>query len=156
MPAAAIALLLGSLGANEGLKQTPYRDMLAPGHPWTVCRGITGSDVIPGKRYSLLECHDIEVRFVERMAQRMAPCLHEPLSVYEWVAWGDFTYNLGTHRWCGSTALRLLNAGQHRAACAQITRWTYTNGKDCRIAANGCGGIPARRKWERTTCERDL
>lgn len=156
MPAAAAALILAALGGWEGSKQTPYRDQLAPGRPWTVCKGITGPEVIPGKRYSLAECNDIETRFVMRMAARMEPCLREPLTVYEWVAWGDFTYNLGEGKWCGSTALKLLNQGNHRAACDQIPRWKYTDGKDCTIAANKCPGVIKRRTWEHATCLKDL
>lgn len=156
MPAAAVTLLLASLGMHEGMRHIPYRDRLAPGAPWTVCRGITGPDVVPGHWYTDAECDAIEHRFVARMAERMGGCLQVPLTLGEWIAWGDFNWNLGTAKWCGSTALRLLNEGHHEAACAQITRWTYTNGKDCRIESNNCSGIVKRRAWERSVCERDL
>lgn len=152
MPLAAIALLLASLGTWEGMKQVPYRDNLAPGRPWTVCKGITGPDVIPGKRYSVLECEEIETRYVQRMAKRMEPCVRVPLSVYEWVAWGDFSYNLGIAKFCGSTAAKLLQQGRRREACHQIPRWKFTDGKDCSIAANECGGIIKRRRWQHETC----
>lgn len=156
MPLAAVLLILGGLAAHEGTKQTPYRDKLAPGQPWTVCAGITGKGVIPGKKYSLLECKQLEQAYVQRMAARMEPCLKEPLSVYEWVAWGDFSYNLGTGKWCGSTALQLLNQGKHREACDQILRWKYTNGLDCTVKANKCDGIITRRKWQHATCLRGI
>lgn len=157
MPAAAALVIALGLGAFEGTKQTPYRDLLAPGHPWTVCSGITGPDVVPGKRYSVFECHSLEQRYIARMGDRMGRCKPTAeLSVYEWVAWGDFSYNLGTGKWCGSTALKLINRGQYRAACEQIPRWSFTNGKDCRVAANRCSGIVDRRAWQHATCLKGL
>jgi GH24 family phage-related lysozyme (muramidase) len=157
MPAAAALVIASGLALFEGTMQTPYRDKLAPGQPWTVCSGITGPDVIPGKRYSLFECHALEQRYIERMGARMGRCKPTAeLSVYEWVAWGDFSYNLGTGRWCGSTALKLINRGQYRAACEQIPRWRFTDGKDCAVAANDCSGIIVRRAWPHATCLKGL
>lgn len=157
MPLAATLVLAASLAGWEGMKQEPYRDNLAPGRPWTVCSGITGPQVIPGKRYSLLECRALEQAHIERMAERMGRCKPTAeLSVYEWVAWGDFAYNLGEAKWCGSTALKLINAGEFRAACEQIPRWKYTDGKDCTLASSNCPGIIARRTWQRATCLKGL
>lgn len=157
MPAAAALVIALGLAGFEGTKQVPYRDNLAPGRPWTVCSGITGPDVAPGRRYSILECRELEQRHIARMAERMGQCKPTAeLSVYEWVAWGDFTYNLGEGKWCGSTALKLINRGQNRAACEQIPRWKFSDGKDCSIAANGCSGLITRRAWQRATCLKGL
>lgn len=153
MPAAAIVLLLSSLLLWEGTKSTPYRDIAGV---WTVCKGITGPDVIPGKRYSREECERLESHYVDKMAQRISHCIHTPLSTWEWVAWGHFSYNVGTTAFCRSSAARLLNAGDRAGACRQITRWTFVAGKDCRIAANRCSGIVKRRQAERQMCERGL
>ena len=153
MPLAAAAVLALTIGGWEGTKETAFRDQLAPGAPWTVCSGITGPKVIPGKRYSILECRALEQEHIQRMGERMGRCKPTAeLSVYEWVAWGDFAYNLGEGAWCGSTALKLINRGEFRAACDQIPRWKYTDGKDCSVAANKCGGIIKRRTWQRATC----
>ena len=55
----AVALLpvTGGLVASwEGTEFTPYRDL---GGVWTVCEGVTGPAVIPGKVYSRQECRDL-------------------------------------------------------------------------------------------------
>ena len=43
-----------------------------------------------------------------------------------------------------------------REACDQIPRWRFTNGRDCAIAENRCGGIVDRRAWEHATCLKGL
>ena len=40
----------------------------------------------------------------------------------------DFAFNCGVGAFKGSTLLKLLNAGQIEAACAQLARWNQDNG----------------------------
>ena len=49
-----VAGILASLGTNEGRVYKPYWDSL--GDVWTVCKGITGPEVVPGKEYTSSEC----------------------------------------------------------------------------------------------------
>jgi len=66
-----------------------------------------------------------------------------PLNQGEFDALVDFVFNLGD-RLPGSTLLRLLNAGQVDAACAELEKWDFAGGKPN-------AAIQARR-----VCEMDL
>lgn len=151
--AAAAAFLLGSLIGAESTSidlrpKTPYRDIT---NVLTVCDGITGADVIPGKTYTDEECDALLAKHADRHAVDQLSCVRRRLDVYEVVAWTHFAYNVGTARFCRSTAVQRINRGER--ACDEIGRWMSAGGKDCRLAASGCPGIPARRARERAICE---
>lgn len=149
--AAALALLAGSLAFFEGGQiQTPYYDSIGV---LTVCEGITGPAVIKGKKYSTQECDKLRDDYVTKMSARMSQCLGgTALSDNEWVAWGNFSYNVGENAFCRSTAARLLREGKKYQACTQISKWVYAGGRDCRIRKNNCYGIVKRRVWEQAMC----
>ena len=125
-------LLAMEIGAHyEGLRLVPYRDG-AGGGVWTVCRGITGPAVVPGKRYSEAECKQLELRHYLRV-EREARRLYRHWADYNlWVRASmlDMLYNLGATQVGGSTHLRLANAGKLDEACAQMLRWVW--GRDAR------------------------
>ena len=148
-----IALAL-TLGYSEGREHLPYYDQAGI---LTVCRGITGPEVVKGKFYSWAECDVLEQRFIARMNATIGKCIGVGLTPGEWKAWGHFTYNIGTTAFCNSTAARLLREGKFVQACAQMPKWTYLTkpgrGKvNCRIKAEKCGGIPKRRDLEFEMC----
>lgn len=64
----------------------------------------------------------------------------------------DFVFNLGAGNFKSSTYLKRLKQGEYTAACNELLRWVYVNGKDCRIKANNCTGIVKRRRKEREIC----
>ncbi|MFM2477383.1 lysozyme [Celerinatantimonas sp. MCCC 1A17872] len=64
----------------------------------------------------------------------------------------DFVFNLGAGNFAHSTFLKRLKQGRFPAACNELLRWVYVNGKDCRIQANQCYGIVRRRQQEREIC----
>ncbi len=148
---AVVLAIIASLGNWEGRRLDPYWDAL--GQVWTVCKGVTGVEVVPGRHYSEAECDGMEQRYVTTMLKNMGTCVHGEFEFYEVKAWGHFAYNVGTGNFCNSTAAKMLNEGKHKEACAQITRWVYAGRLDCRVASNKCPGIPRRRAWERATCE---
>ena len=151
VPAFVVAALIASLHANEGRKYVPYWD--APGHAWTVCAGVTGRDVIPGRTYTSAECDGLESRYVDRMLANMGHCVTVELDFREIRAWGDFAYNVGTTKFCNSTAAKLLNMGENKKACSQITRWRYVGTVDCSVKGNKiCPGVWTRRLWEQSLC----
>ncbi|MDE9571759.1 glycoside hydrolase family protein, partial [Xenorhabdus bovienii] len=52
-------------------------------------------------------------------------------------------YNIGPGKCFSSTFYRKLNAGDKKGACAEIKRWVFDGGRDCRQTkgqANGCYG----------------
>lgn len=151
VPLIVIAALVADLGRSEKRVYTTYWDSL--GQVWTACSGVTGEGVIPGKTYTDAQCEAMERRYIARMYARMGICVPQAqMEFHEIKAWGHFAYNVGEGMFCRSTAAKLLNAGENKAACKQIRRFVYVKGKDCRIKANKCPGIPKRREWEYRTC----
>lgn len=152
-----VLALVAALGQNgpehEGRRYSAYLD--GAGIP-TACAGITGKAVVWGKTYTDAECTALETAYVQQMLANMGQCVHGEFEFHEIKAWGHFAYNVGTAAFCRSTAARRLNAGERTAACAEISKWVFSAGRDCRKAGSNCPGIPKRRAWERATCEGHL
>lgn len=159
-PVALVVALVAALGqsdsAHEGRKFIPYRDSAGI---WTVCAGITGDAVVPGKRYTVAECERLETAYVNKMLERMGGCVRGDFEFHEVKAWGHFAYNVGTGAFCASTAAKRLNAGERKAACGEMMKYRFVTigGKkrDCSLPEwrSKCGGIIDRRQWEVATCE---
>jgi GH24 family phage-related lysozyme (muramidase) len=159
-PVMLVAALVAALGQNdpahEGRRYQPYLDS---GGILTVCAGITGPAVVRGKTYTNAECERLESEYVQMMLSHMGKCVRGEFEFHEIKAWGHFAYNVGTARFCSSTAAKRLNAGERTAACAEISKFRFVRigGKlrDCALPAwqRDCGGIIKRRTWERSTCE---
>jgi GH24 family phage-related lysozyme (muramidase) len=153
VPAALLIALAGILAQPDHEKRVLHTYWDALGQVDTACAGVTGEGVVRGKTYTVDECVALETRYLARMYARMGKCVpNARLSFDEAKAWGHFAYNIGEANFCHSTAAKLLNRGENRAACEQIKRWVFIGRKDCRVKANKCGGIPKRREWEYTTC----
>lgn len=148
--AAVILAIVVALGVSELRVKRTYWDAL--GGVWTACAGVTGEGVVPGREYTDAQCEAMETAYVRRMLASMGRCVRGEFDFHVIKAFGHFAYNVGTTNFCGSTAARLLNAGDVSGACRQILRWTYIKGKDCRNPRYKCGGIPKRRQWEYQTC----
>jgi lysozyme len=144
--------LATALGVNEGMRTKPYLDSV--GVP-TVCEGITGPDVIWGKTYTLLECRDLKMKYLQRMNIKLGSCLKVELSQEEWLAYGHASYNFGAGVFCKNFA-PLINAGNNHLACAKLTKYVFARGRDCRIRSNNCYGVVTRREFERSICESGL
>lgn len=150
-PVAVVAGIVAALQPWEQRVHTAYWDHL--GSVWTICAGVTGPDVVQGLTLTDAECEAKETAYVERMLGHMGGCVKEPLAFHEIKAWGHFSYNIGTRAFCESTAAKWLNKGEHSMACGEIPKWTFTGGKNCRLNASKCAGLPKRRAWEYATCE---
>lgn len=131
---------------------TPYVDKLGKGQPLTVCNGITGPDVVPGRYYTPADCYRLEKgRYVQY--ERQAPTL-----LNHWASYGpftratffDFMHNKGSGALANSTMRRDANAGNIAKACRENTRWnrgtvagvlTVLPGLDLRARSNAeiCG-----------------
>ena len=155
-PLAVMYCLVTSLGSNgpahEGRRYQPYRDSSGI---WTVCAGVTGEWVVPARRYTQAECLQLEQGYVAHMLHAMGDCIDGTFTFNEVIAWGHFAYNVGTQAFCQSHAARLLNAGEYQRACEEMSKWVFVKGKDCRVLANRCSGIVARRAWEQAVCQRE-
>lgn len=117
--AAAIAVALAI--PAEGLRTVAYRDPV--GIP-TLCFGTTRG-VQMGDTATVEQCHGLlraEMLEAAEVVERCVPGL--PVKVL--AAFADTVYNAGPTIACsatGSTARKLLLAGNYDAACRQLTRW---------------------------------
>lgn len=127
-PSAAVrlAMVLGSHYESSGRHiGTPYVDKLGKGQPLTVCNGVTGPEVVAGRRYTPADCERLELpkyQAAERDAQRMFVHWHS-YNVWVQASILDMIYNLGAGAIAGSTLLAKANAGDLAGACQQMPRW---------------------------------
>jgi lysozyme len=142
---AASAIVL--VGAFEGLRLAAYRDPI--GIP-TICYGATRG-VQMGDRATKAECEALLVEELEIHEKGMRACLKAPdaLTDGQYVAFLSFTYNVGVGAFCGSTARRMINDGNVKGACAQLSRWDKARG--IRLP-----GLTKRRTEERRICENGI
>lgn len=103
----------------------PYVDKLGKGQPLTVCNGLTGAEVVPGKWYSPAECYRLEKRRYigyEIEAGRMLKhwATYNP---FQQATFLDFLHNKGAGNLAASTMLRKANAGDLVGACQENPRW---------------------------------
>jgi lysozyme len=149
--AGALALMVAFTAPHEGEVRRTYVDMLGKGHPLSYCYGETAG-AVAGKTYTHSEC--LEALRVSAMdhAQDVAKCLPAGLPDSTAAAFYDFGYNAGAPTFCRSSMARKAKVDDLRGACAALSLYVFTNGKDCRIAANRCGGIVRRRMAERELC----
>lgn len=121
-----LAMELGAHYESSGRHiGVPYVDRLGAGQPLTVCNGVTGPEVVAGRYYSKEDCYRLELpKYLE--AERAAKRMFKHWATYNhWVqaSFLDMLYNLGEAKVAGSSLLRLANAGDLEAACAQMPRW---------------------------------
>lgn len=79
-------------------------------------------------------------------------CIKVPLTQGEFDAYTSLAYNIGTAKFCGSTLVRRLNAGDYPGACAEILNWKRFQGRDCSRPGSNCPGLWARRQAEHRQC----
>lgn len=106
---------------------TPYVDKIGRGQPLTVCNGVTGPDVMPGRYYTPDDCKRMELSRY-RAARKDAARMFTHWGGYNvWVRASilDMLYNLGAPAVEGSTLLARANAGDLAGACEQMPRWVY-------------------------------
>lgn len=130
---------------------TPYVDRIGRGQPLTVCNGVTGPEVVAGRRYSVDDCRRLELaKYVE--AERAARGMLRHWDTYNvWVQASvlDMVYNLGAPAVAGSTMVALANAGDLAGACAQMPRWVYGTVEGQRVRLPG---LVDRRDATRELC----
>ena len=148
----AIGALTGVLGMTgavvswfEGRSLVAYLDPV--GIP-TICEGVT-LGVKLGDRATPAQCDQLLQRELRVALTAVDRQVRVPLPDTRRAALGSFVYNVGERQFSSSTLLRLLNAGDARGACAQLSRWVYAGGKQL-------AGLVNRRAAERELCEAGL
>ena len=139
--AIATVMLSGKDGL-EGREDVAYRDVVGV---LTVCDGHTGSDIIPGKRYTDKECDALTRADLTRIARQVDPHIRVPVSETQRAAIYTFAYNVGATATINSTLLKKLNAKDYGGACAELKRWVYAGGQKWK-------GLMNRRDVEYEVC----
>lgn len=127
----------------EGYSSTTY--VPVPGDVPTIGFGTTAG-VKPGDTITPQAALGRALADVSRFEGALRECVKVPLTQGEYDAFVSLAYNIGPGAFCGSTLVRLLNAGDYAGACAQISRWNKQGG---RVLA----GLTKRREAERAKCE---
>lgn len=147
-----VAAVLALAAPAEGIRHWAYYD---PPHILTVCQGHTGPDVVAGRYYSDGECYQLAQADAGKAVDAVLRCAPgAPDSVAS--AFGDAVFNLGPTLACDrkrSTASRLLAAGQWRAACEQLPRWSSAHIAGVQITLPG---LIKRRALEKNVCLQGL
>ena len=145
---AVLGAIITMVSGFEGLSLTVYQD---PGDVPTVCYGETsfdGTAVQLGQApRTLQQCKDALGAALPKYEAGMVACIKDPASVPDqsYIAFLDFTYNVGVGAFCGSTLARDLNAGDLKAACEQLPRWVY-------LGTTKLPGLVNRRAAEEVYC----
>lgn len=118
-----LARLIGSTAAAgvvalaahyEGTVKHAYWD---PVPILTACTGHTSPTLKVGDQFSDEECDGFLDEDLTKAAQGVQDCVTVMLSDGELIAYTDFTFNEGIDTFCKSSMARLVNAGDHEAAC---------------------------------------
>lgn len=149
--AGALALACVLIAGFEGKENTTYVDRLGKGQPLTACYGST-IGVTWGRTYSDAECQQMLYRDARAHAEAILPYLPPGLPDKTAAAFYSFGYNVGAETFRKSSVSRKALAGDLVGACRAIGLYQFSNGLDCRIKANRCGGIPKRRAAEVSLC----
>lgn len=159
LSAAVLALVLGGATADkildqfldekEGVRTIAYQDGRGI---WSICRGLTrieGKPVTQGLKLSYSQCKRYDALERDKAIAWVKRNVSVPLSEPAIAGIASFCpYNIGPAKCFPSTFYKKLNAGDRTGACAEIKRWIFDGGKDCRVKANNCAGQPVRRGQE--------
>ncbi|MDX7987637.1 lysozyme [Xenorhabdus sp. 12] len=140
------------LDEKEGNRMSAYQDA---GGVWTICRGVThvdGKKVHKGMQLTREQCDTLNRIEADKAIDWVRKNIHVPLTEPQIAGIASFCpYNIGPAKCFSSTFYRKLNAGDKQGACAEIKRWIYDGGRDCRKTrgqSNGCYGQVLRREQE--------
>lgn len=141
---------LVSIALHEGYTDRAVQPL--PGDKPTIGFGTT-EGVKMGDRITPPQALARALSDVQKFEGALKQCIRVPMHQHEYDAFLSFSYNVGAGKFCGSTMARKLNAGDYAGACAEFSRWTLFQGKDCRDPVHRCGGLVERRADERAKCE---
>lgn len=144
----ALALAAALIVPSEGRRLDPYRDT---GGVLTVCDGHTGG--VQARRYTPGECDQLLASDIRKHDSDISKCIPAGLPDRPHAAFLSFAYNVGAPTFCKSTMSKKARAGDIPGACAEISRFVFVAGRDCRLKSSNCAGIVKRREKERAMCE---
>lgn len=137
------------LSEKESNKLTAYQDGAGL---WTICKGMTridGKPVTKGMTLSAEQCDELNKVEEAKALKWVDDNVEVELTDPQKAAVASFCYwNIGITKCKKSTFWKRLNENNIPAACNEIKKWIFDQGKDCRIKENNCGGQPIRREQE--------
>jgi len=143
------AAALVGIAVHEGYRDTAY--IPVPGDVPTIGFGTT-EGVKPGDRIDPVTALQRTLTDVQKFEGALKQCVKVPLAQHEYDVFVSFSYNVGSDKFCKSTLVRKLNAGDYSGACQELLRWRFFQGRDCAIPRNKCSGLWKRRQEESAKC----
>lgn len=150
--AAVLTAVMSLLPKIEGTEYDPYIDIA--GVP-TVCSGITGPDVVMGKRYTKDECNALLLKHTRVASDYVHSKVTHPIPASMEAALVSFTYNVGRSAFGNSTILKLTNQGKLRQACDHLYDWVYVTDPKTKKKVKS-KGLKNRRDYEYEYCVKEL
>ncbi|KFC08496.1 phage lysozyme [Trabulsiella guamensis ATCC 49490] len=162
LSAAMLALLAAGASAPVLFDQFTYEQegnvytaVVDPGGIWSLCHGVTvidGKRVIKGQTATKTECQRVNAIERDKALAWVDRNIRVPLTPPQKVGIASFCpYNIGPAKCFTSTFYAKINAGDRLGACAEIRRWIFDGGRDCRLTKgqkDGCYGQVDRRDQE--------
>lgn len=136
---------IGFLQNEEGTKQRVYLDSI--GKP-TVCTGHMDPKMRVGTFYTPEQCAELLRTDTESASYAVRTGIKVPLYQYEFDALVSFCFNVGNTNCKTSTMFKRINAGNYDAVPAELLRWRFAGGMDCKVRSNNCYGVYLRRQNE--------
>ena len=134
---------LAAITTYEGYSGTVYVPI--PGDVPTAGYGHADIRLPVGKRISKDQALKWLKEDTQEAVRAVQKCVRVPLTQSEMDAYISLAYNIGPSAFCNSTLVKLLNQANYKAACDQLHRWVYSNGKKIK-------GLENRRDMEALTC----
>lgn len=119
------ASALVGIALHEGYRGEAYDDGVGV---QTIGFGTT-EGVKPGDTITPPKALARALTDAQRYEGALKRCVSVPLHQYEYDAFVQFSYNVGSGAFCGSTLVRKLNAGDYPGSCAELLRWTRAGGR---------------------------
>lgn len=141
--AAGLGAALALVVQFEGKVNRTYLDPVGIS---TICYGHTGPDVHMGMTATDEQCQQWTAEDLLKADGGVRSCIARPMTDNVRSAFADLAYNIGVAKFCGSTLVRLYNAGDAAGACAQLSRWNKAGDRTL-------PGLVRRRAAERELCE---
>ena len=136
------ASALVGIAISEGYTDQAVQPL--PGDKWTIGFGTTDG-VKQGDRITAPQALERALRDVTKFEGAVKQCVTVPLYQYEYDAYVQLSYNIGSGNFCGSTLVKKLNSQDYAGACSEILRWNRFQGVPNK-------GLTARREREYKVC----
>ena len=146
--ALSLAIATNFIGPWEGKRNDPYRDIVGI---QTVCYGETR---VKMRSYTDAECTEMLKEAVGDFQWEVVKCVPSLRDKpYQLAAATSLAYNIGSARFCNSTAAKKFRAGDYKGGCQAFYSWdkVTVNGKLIPVK-----GLANRRKEEVKLCLQGL